>query len=843
MESDSERRGKITNLGELKNALDVENVLKKIGYDKSKPITSGDEVRDFCPIHRGDNQKSFCVNISEKIACCHSCGFKGDIFDVYKEARRLNSVREAAQELAEDIGFTLKYEGAIKTDMPELNNDNVIRTPQQVIDESKPLIEWTIYLKNKCVDRCNGLYIGKNDGGYESIVVPLRDVNGILQSVQFIQDNGRKFYLKNSETSAAFFVIDEAKIKDGDSVYLAEGLATALTIWMAYDKKFPVVSFGSCGNLEHTVNALIAKYSNIKLRICLDYNRAAFNQACKLQNLPNCSYCWPSFEGLNCQKNNFAEKDLADFNDIVSKCRQDIHAVKLQLEITHDYAEMAKECATLNSTKQDKTQAATKVSETLFDTKITNSGYDTFENIVEAECIKCLIRPFNDIVADGIDLLTEAEYFTGLNRVVVEAIFNTYADDKPVTIQEISLHAPEDKRLAVYERLEQISTVPTITPDQFKERIDILSKSSAKRQLENAVEKALSNGDPLHVTIQNLRQDLDHIQGKTVNILNQKQKLEKIIETLNDPKSTPIATGFKSLDKLLGGGIRKGELIVLTAGAGGGKSAFALNLADNLAQSGNAYCIYISVEVSEELLTDRSLKRLAYDPCDNVILSAQRWRLKGAKSYESFCENICIERGRDGMTVSEIRAKVLSAMQRTNKGIFLIIDPFQRLDTGNEKIDVNNETIKTGKVISDIKKMSIELNIPILAISDTTKGHKENTSGDGAGRNSYMIDHVADVVLMLRTSRDATVALIGNSKDKGEQEALIAKVLESKVQKAGSDKEMAFVKEHKLLGSSDVYAALVCPKARNSARINPLFIYHKDYHLFEDIELYEGLSL
>lgn len=850
MNSSNLRMGKITNINDLKAAITIDNFLPLIGIPDSNALHKGNETRVPCVLHGGDHGKNLCLDADDKIAHCFVCHFKGDWIKLYQEANRIGNFREAAQALANAIGFTLQYEGAIRTKMPNddataVEMQPATRSPQQVLDESEPLISHS-YTTKKCVDICKGLYIGIDSLHNSSVIVPLRDVNGKLQTVQFVHERLKPF-LSGHPTKGAFFVIDEAVIKDGDMVYLAEGLATALTIWMACDKSVPVISFGSSGNLVDTAKELAIAYPNIKLRICLDYNAAAFNQAYKLQDMLNCSYCWPSFEGLADQKTGVAEKGLADFNDIVSKCGDNISTVKSQLAVIYDYAAMAKELAALNSRTKDKAQATNKVSEAPFDTKMDNDKSNAFEDAIEAECIKHLIRPFNGVVADGSDLLIEYEHFTGLNRVIVEAIFNTYADEnKPVTIQEIALHAPEEKRPAVYERLEYISTLPLITHDQFKERASLLSKISAKHQLEAACQKALSSSDNIHITSQNLRQELDHIQGKSVNISNQKQKLEKLLEKLNDPKSIPIATGFKSFDRLLGGGIRKGELIVLTAGAGGGKSAFALNLADNLAQSGNVYCIYISVEVSEELLTDRTLKRLTYEPLKekgNVILSAQEWRRNGAKSYERFCENICIERGRDGMTVSEIRAKVLSIMRRTPKNIFLIIDPFQRLDTGNEKIDLNNETIKTGKIISDIKKMATELNIPIMAISDTTKGHKENTSGDGAGRNSYMIDHVADVMLMLRTSRDAKIALIGSQKQESEQESIIEEAISKKIVASDQNKKSMCVNGHELEGPSDVYAALVCPKTRNSARINPLFIYHKSFHSFEDIELYEGLNL
>lgn len=158
-------------------------------------------------------------------------------------------------------------------------------------------------------------------------------------------------------------------------------------------------------------------------------------------------------------------------------------------------------------------------------------------------------------------------------------------------------------------------------------------------------------------------------------------------------------------------------------------------------------------------------------------------------------------------------------------------------------------------IMSAIKRMAEDLNITIITISDTTKGHKDNISGDGMVCGSYMIDHIADVTLMLRTSRDAHFALFGkftpNAKDtkkpQGDQieyEPVIEIAADRKLRVFEDEKgkSCSTVEGHDLENYNEVYAAFVCPKARNSAKLNPLFIYHKDYHFFEDVDLYKGIS-
>lgn len=274
-----------------------------------------------------------------------------------------------------------------------------------------------------------------------------------MRTVQFIQHDGRKFFLRGGEVSCTFFVIDDAKIKGSDTVYLAEGLATALTIWMSYNKSVPVISFGSAGNLANVANALIQEYPNIKMVVCLDHNTAAFKKASELKCIESCSYCWPSFELLAQEQTGGRQDDLADFNDIVSKCDEDLSIVKSQLATTHNYNAMYKEFSIL---KLMKAQEADKAIVAPCNIEIDDERVDSFEKVMQDDCIKYLIsRDFGEVVDEGIDLLLSLDHFTGLNRIILDAILKTHALNQPVNSKDIALNAPDEYRTAVYEHLKR----------------------------------------------------------------------------------------------------------------------------------------------------------------------------------------------------------------------------------------------------------------------------------------------------------------------------------------------------------------------------------------------------
>lgn len=293
----------IKNLEEIKRRLDPVAVLNFIGYAKSKPHQSDDEIRDFCPIHEGDNQKSLAISQTEKTFFCHSCGASGDLIDLYKQAKQIDRFSDAVENLASHfyINVVREKKEKLTTKKPSISADEVWASAKE--GEGHP------YLMRKGVNPCQGLRYGEDLRGNDSIIVPFYNVNGHLQTVQFINNNKppakNKFFLQNHPFMGAFFKI--GSFEDGDTVHLAEGLATTLTI--KEEIQGAAISFGSAYNMVRVVNSLKGKYSNLKIIICLDDNKAALDEAQKISKR-GVSFRKPSFEGLQ------REEGDNDFNDL-----------------------------------------------------------------------------------------------------------------------------------------------------------------------------------------------------------------------------------------------------------------------------------------------------------------------------------------------------------------------------------------------------------------------------------------------------------------------------------------------------------------------------------------------
>jgi putative DNA primase/helicase len=99
------------------------------------------------------------------------------------------------------------------------------------------------------------------------LIIPLRDTEGTLHSLQFILPAGRKKFLRGGRVSGCYYAIGKPK----RVLCIAEGFANAATIYQATG--YAVVVAFTAGNLKAVAEALRAKYPDVRLIICADDDR------------------------------------------------------------------------------------------------------------------------------------------------------------------------------------------------------------------------------------------------------------------------------------------------------------------------------------------------------------------------------------------------------------------------------------------------------------------------------------------------------------------------------------------------------------------------------------------
>src|SRR5271169_5035261 len=224
------------------------------------------------------------------------------------------------------------------------------------------------------------------------------------------------------------------------------------------------------------------------------------------------------------------------------------------------------------------------------------------------------------------------------------------------------------------------------------------------------------------------------------------ERLEKIFR---EGKSiTGIPTGYVELDKLLSG-LQPSELLILAARPSQGKTALALNLAENIAiRAGQPVAIF-SLEMSKESLLQRLVASVAQIDAHKFRtghLSREDWTsMTDALGTISSAPLWVDDAG--SISVLEIGAK--ARRLKRDKGLSLLIVDYLQLITARGRFGNRQEEVAS--ISRGLKGLAKELQIPVLVLSQLTRAPERDERGPQLSdlRESGAIEQDADVVMFI----------------------------------------------------------------------------------------------
>lgn len=240
----------------------------------------------------------------------------------------------------------------------------------------------------------------------------------------------------------------------------------------------------------------------------------------------------------------------------------------------------------------------------------------------------------------------------------------------------------------------------------------------------------------------------------------------------NKGKIAGLDSGFHDLNYYTGG-LQKSDLVIVAARPSMGKTALALNIAENVAEIHAAPVVYFSLEMSKEqlgqrLLTSRcevnSLKVRNGDLSDNELIKIQN-ELADAAKLKLIIDDT------PGITIAEITAKCKELQYSEPLGL-IIIDYLQLIGNKNAK---ENRTQEISDISRGLKNLARELNVPVIALSQLSRAVEQRTCKKpilSDLRESGSIEQDADTVLFIY--RDEYYDP-DNSDKKGKAEIIISK--------------------------------------------------------------------
>jgi len=243
---------------------------------------------------------------------------------------------------------------------------------------------------------------------------------------------------------------------------------------------------------------------------------------------------------------------------------------------------------------------------------------------------------------------------------------------------------------------------------------------------------------------------------------------------------TGLATRYTEFDKMTSG-LQDSELIIIAARPSMGKTAWAINIAQNAAVQDNKVVAVFSLEMSKESLLRRMLASEALVGSRKLqtgsMLREDRGKLM--KALERLMDARLFIDDTPGITLPEMRAKARRLKQQQQGQLDLIVIDYLQLMTGTSasgKRGFENRTQEVSSISRGLKALAKEMRVPVLALSQLSRG-SEQRAGDKKPllsdlRESGSIEQDADVVAFIHREeyydRD-------NEDVKGQAEIIVAK--------------------------------------------------------------------
>ena len=381
----------------------------------------------------------------------------------------------------------------------------------------------------------------------------------------------------------------------------------------------------------------------------------------------------------------------------------------------------------------------------------------------EAErCVLGAAMLSKDAMFDVIEEVKADDFYNENHKEIFNAIMDLYRDNKPVDMLTVCEELKTKKALEMVGGRAYIAALTTEVPSTTNagEYAKIVSEKASLRALINTAEDIMNKGYEGKDDTQDI---LNFAESGIFQIGQKRQKSDytpiqdvllrnvEIIDanSRNQGKTVGIPTGFKDLDNLTSG-LHRSDLIILAARPAMGKTAFALNIAQQTATKAGASVLIFSLEMSKEQLGQRLLAiqaRVEMQKLKTGSLERKDWDRLNMALDELHSSKIFID-DTPGVSIMEMRNKCRRL--KAEHGLDLVVIDYLQLMQGDGRTDNRQQEISA--ISRNLKLLAREMDCPVIVLSQLSRAVEQRTDHRpilSDLRESGSIEQDADIVIFL----------------------------------------------------------------------------------------------
>lgn len=363
----------------------------------------------------------------------------------------------------------------------------------------------------------------------------------------------------------------------------------------------------------------------------------------------------------------------------------------------------------------------------------------------------------------SMERLRSEDFYDPSHQLIYEAMVELGEDNQPIDLITLTAHLQDGQHLEEIGGVSYLSrlanAVPTAANVEYYAQI-VEEKSMLRRLIRtatNIVSDGYAAADDVGIMLGEAEKQILEISNRrsSSGFISIRDVLMDVFERVehlytNKGGTTGIPSGFIDLDKMTSG-FQRNDLIIVAARPSVGKTAFALNIAQNVGVRSRETVAIFSLEMSAAQLVQRMI-------CAESNVDAGRMRtgyLEGddweklTMAIGSLSEAQIFIDDTPGITVADIRAKCRRL--KKERGLGMILIDYLQLIQGRGKSGENRQQ-EVSEISRTLKQIARELEVPVIALSQLSRGVEQRQDKRPMMsdlRESGSIEQDADIVAFL----------------------------------------------------------------------------------------------